>query len=137
MNAQMVVNAVDADEKWLFRVGGISALVLGIGYVIIIVLYLPAGAPPTGVEARLIYLAANEPLWWAILGLSVLTDFLFLPVALALYLALKAINRSIMLVATIFVGLFIVLDLGVTWTNYSSLITLSINYVTATNDTEK
>jgi hypothetical protein len=138
MSAQkMMVNAVDPDGKWLYRVGGISALVLGIAYIITIPLYVHVGAPPSGGEARLKYLALNTTVWWAILGLSVLTDFLFVPVALSLYLALKGVNRNTMLVATAFVGLFIVLDLAVTWPNYASLITLSGNYAAATNDAQR
>ena len=138
MNVQeMTVNAVDHDGKWLYRVGGISALVLGIAYIIIVALYVPVGAPPSGPGARLTYLAGNTTVWWAILGLSVLTDFLFVPVALALYVVLKGINRNAMLVATAFVGLFIVLDLAVTWPNYASLITLSGKYAAATNDAQR
>jgi hypothetical protein len=138
MSAQkMMVNTVDPDGKWLYRVGGISALVLGIAYIITIPLYAHVGAPPSGGEARLKYLALHTTVWWAILGLSVLTDFLFVPVALALYLALKGVNRNAMLVATAFVGLFIVLDLAVTWSNYASLITLSGHYAAATNDAQR
>lgn len=133
----MTVDAGDQDDKRFYRVGGISALALGIAYVVIIALYVPVGAPPSGAEARLTFLAGNTTVWWAILGLSVLTDFLFIPVALALYLALKGINRNAMLVATAFVGLFVVLDLAVTWPNYASLITLSGNYSAATNDAQK
>ncbi len=138
MSAQkMMVHAVDPDGKWLYRVGGISALILAIAYIITIPLYVYVGAPPSGGEARLKYLALNTTVWWAILGLSVLTDFLFVPVALSLYLALKGVNRNAMLVATAFVGLFIVLDLAVTWSNYASLITLSGNYAAATNDAQR
>jgi hypothetical protein len=134
---KMMVNEVDPDVKWLYRVGGISALVLGIGYIVIIALYVPMGAPPSGAEARLTYLAGNTTIWWAILGLSVLTDLLFVPVALALYLALKGINRNVMLLATVCVGLFVIIDLAVTWTNYAALISLSGNYAAATNDVER
>jgi hypothetical protein len=138
MSAQTTMaNTVDPDGKWLYRVGGISALILGIGYIIIIALYVPMGAPPSGVEARLTYLAGNMTAWWAILGLSVLTDFLFVPVALALYLALKRIDRNAMLVATACMVLFVVLDLPLTWTNYDVLITLSGRYATATNDAQR
>jgi Domain of unknown function (DUF4386) len=138
MSAQKVMfHAVDPDWKWLYRVGGISALVLALAYVIIIALYIPAGAPPKGAEAHLAYLARNTKLWWGILGLSVLTDFLFVPVALSLYVALKGINRSAMLVATACVLLFVVLDLAVTWINYAVLITLSGNYAAAANDAQK
>ncbi|RPJ16914.1 MAG: hypothetical protein EHM33_33440, partial [Chloroflexi bacterium] len=133
----MMVNAVDSDGKWLYRVGGISALVLSVSYIVIIVLYVPIGAPPSGAEARLTYLAGNTALWWAILGLSVLTDFLFVPVALSLYLALKGINKNAMLLATACVGLFIVLDLAMTWTNYAALITLSGSYAAAANEAQR
>ena len=133
----MTVNAVDPDGKWLYRVGGISALVLGTAYIVIVALYVPVGTPPSGAEARLAYLAENTTVWWAILGLSVLTDFLFVPVALSLYLALKGINRNAMLVATAFVVLFVVLDLAVTWPNYASLITLAGKYGAATNDAQR
>ncbi len=128
---------VDLDAKWLYRVGGISALTLSMGYIIIMALYVPTGAPPSGVEARLIYLARNTTLWWAILSLSVLTDLLFVPVALSLYFALKGINRNAMLLAISCVGLFVVLDLAVTWTNYAALISLSSSYAAATSDAQR
>jgi hypothetical protein len=41
------------------------------------------------------------------------------------------------LVATAFVGLFIVVDLAVTWANYAALITLSGNYAAATSDVQR
>jgi hypothetical protein len=75
--------------------------------------------------------------WWIIVGLSVLTDLLYVPVALSLYLALKEVNRNAMLLATAFVGLFIVLDLAVTWTNEAALITLSGNYAAAANEVQR
>jgi hypothetical protein len=118
-------------------VGGISALLLGLGYIVTIPLYTYAGTPPSGGEARLQYLAGKTTVWWAILGLSVVTDVLFIPVALSLYLALKGVNRSAMLVATALVGLFVVLDLAVTWPNYASLIALSGSYAAAANDAKR
>ena len=129
--------AVDSDAGWLYRTGGISALSQGIAYVVIIVLYVRIGAPPGGVEARLTYLARNTTAWWAILGLSVLTDFLFVPVALSLYVALKEVNRNAMLLATACVALFIVLDLAITWTNYAALITLSGQYAKPASQAQK
>ena len=135
---KMSVSAVDPDGKWLYRVGGISALLLGIGYLITIPLYVRVGAPPSGGgEAWLTYLAGKTAGWWAILALSVLTDVLFIPVALALYLALKGVGRNVMLLATAFVGLFVVLDLAVTWPNYGALITLGGNYAAATDDVQR
>jgi hypothetical protein len=135
---KMTVNVVDPDGKWLYRVGGISALVIGIAYIIIFPLFAHVGgAPSSDGEVWLKYLEGKTTVWWAILGLCVLTDFLFVPVALSLYLALRRVNRNAMLVATAFVGLFVVLDLAVTWTNYASLLTLSGLHSAATNDVQR
>ena len=120
-----------------YRLGGISALVLGIGYIVIIPLYIYAGAPPKGGEAWLAYAAGKTAVWWAILGLSVFTDLLFVPVAWALYHALKDVGRNAMLIATALVGLFVVLDLAVTWSNYAALISLGDSYAAATTDAQR
>lgn len=108
-----------------------AALAIGVGYVAIIGLYVPMGAPPHGAEARLAYIAGHTNAWWAILWLSVLTDLLFLPLALALYEALHAVHRHAMMLAAIAMALFVVLDLALTWTNYAVLIELSGRYADA------
>jgi hypothetical protein len=125
-------------QKQWYRVGAVAALALGIGYIVIIPLYAHVGAPPNGGgEAWFKYLPGKTTVWWAILGLSVFTDFLYLPVALALYLALKQVNRNVMLVATAFVALFVVLDLAVTWSHYASILTLYRDYATSTNEVQR
>jgi hypothetical protein len=129
-------NALDPQSRGLYRAGGISALVFGIAYIIIIVLYVPVGRP-TGVEAWLANTSANATTWWGILWLSVLTDFLLVPIALALYMALQRLNRNAMLAATAFVELFVVLDLALTWTNIGALITFGGSYATAANDARR
>ena len=132
------VDSVDVDQKQWYRVGGIAALVLGVAYIIIVLLYARVGAPPTGGgEGWFQYLPGKTTIWWAILGLSVLTDFLFVPVAFALYLALKEANRNAMLLATAFVGLFVVLDLAVTWSHYASMLVLYSNYSRATDAVQR
>ena len=133
----MMINAIDPEGKWLYRVGGIAAIIFSLAYFVIMALYVPMGGKPSGAESWLTSTAGNTTAWWAILGLSVLTDFLLVPVALALYLALKGIDRNVMLVATAFVGLFVVLDLALTWINIASLITLSGSYVAAANDAQR
>jgi hypothetical protein len=132
-----MVKVADADDKWLCRSGGISAGALGVAYIVIITLYVPMGTPPSGSEARLAFVAANMKTWWVILALSVLTDLLFAPVALALYVALKAVNRNAMVLASMCVALFIILDLALTWTNYAVLITLSGKYARAVSEPQK
>lgn len=130
-------NAARPNEKWLYRLGGISALTLGIAYIIIIPLFAHVGAPPTGGEVWLKYLQGKTTVWWTILSLCVLADFLYIPVALALYFALERVNRSAMLLASAFVGLFVALDLAVTWENYAALLTLSGLYAAGTNEVQQ
>ena len=133
----LMVNAVQPDEKWMYRVGGITALAIGVAYLAIIALYAAAGVPPEGGEARLDYLIGKTGIWWAIVGISVLTNFLYVPVALALYFALRGINRMAMLIGVAFVGLFVVLENAVNWTLYGALIVLSDNYATATSESQR
>lgn len=121
----------------LYRVGGASAILLGISYLVITVLYAFSGALPDGAEEWVGHISGHITEWWAILGLSVLTDFLFIPVMWALYLSLKDINKNAMLAGAGLVVLFVLLDLAVTWPNYSSLITLSGNYAAAMDDTQR
>ena len=109
-------------------------MALGISYVAIIVAYVLAGAPPSDAEQWLKYLSAHMAVWWTILGLSVLTDLLFVPVAVSLYLALKDANRNAMLAGAGLLIAFAFLDLAVTWPNYASLLTFSSQYASATND---
>jgi len=131
------VDAIGVHQKQWYRVGGVAALIVGIAYIIIFPLYAHVGAPPNGGEAWFNYLPGKTTVWWTILGLSVFTDFLFVPVAIALYLALRGANRNAMLLATVFVGLFVVLDLAVTWSHYASILTLDRNYSAATDDAQR
>ena len=110
-------------------------MLLGVSYVVIIVAYVLAGAPPSEAEQWLKYLSERTTAWWTILGLSVVTDLLFVPVAISLFLALKNVNRNAMLAGAGLLIAFVFLDLSVTWPNYASLIGLSGQYTSATNDT--
>ena len=134
----MAVDAAGARaQKHWYRLGSIAAIVLGIGYIIIFPLYARVGAPPSGGEAWFGYFPGKTTIWWAILGLSVFTDFLYVPLALVLYLALRKIEGNAMLLATAFIGLFVVLDLAVTWSHYASILILYSRYCAATSDVQR
>lgn len=121
--------AIESEPRVLYRLGGWSALVLGVSYVVITGLYAASGAVPSnGGQAWLEYLDGKSGLWWGITGLSVFTDLLFLPMALALYAALRGGNRPVLLIGVVLLALFAILDLAVTWPNYAALITLSGSY---------
>jgi hypothetical protein len=133
----MTVGDADSDRRGLYRAGAISAIVLAGLYVVITGLYLAAGLVPTGVEAWLTYLAANEAAWWAIVGLSVFTDLLWVPIAVALYLALASVNRNAVLAGAGLLVLFVILDLAITWPNYAALISMSGEYAAAASDAQR
>ena len=135
MNSQ--TKLVEPNPQWWYQVGGLSGLVLGIGYIVITGVYSLAGALPKGAEPALTALAGQTAAWWLILGLSVLTDLLFIPLAIALYLALKEVNKNAILLGSGLLGLFVFLDLAVTWPNYAALITLSDQYAAAAGDIQR
>ena len=139
MRTEQAAIEVDAlDHRPWYRVGSVAAIVLVFGYVIVILLYARVGAPPSGGgEAWFRYLPGKTAIWWTILGLSVFTDLLYLPLALALYLALRKTDRNLMLLATAFIGLFVLLDLAVTWTHYASILTLYGRYSAETADAQR
>ena len=124
------------DEKWLFRIGGSASLLFSAAYIVIILVYVPIGKP-SGAEAWLASMSSHSQSWWAILILSVLTDILLIPIAMSLFSLLERNNIIAMLFALIFIGLFILLDLALTWTNYASLISLSGNYAAAQDDAQR
>jgi hypothetical protein len=65
MNSTEVTGSeVNRDESWLFRVGGMASLAIGVAYIVIIALYASVGAPPEGGEARLNYLARRDRTVW-------------------------------------------------------------------------
>jgi hypothetical protein len=137
MSAQPVATSADPDRRSLYRAGAVSALVLGVSYIVIIALYASVGVPPSDGEAWLKYGAGKTAAWWGIIGLSILTDVLFVPIALSLYVALEGVSKNLMRSAAAFVLLFVVLDLAVTWPNIAALVTLSDKYAAAVTDAQR
>jgi len=127
--------AVGEDDAKLFRLSGISAIFVALSYPVIIVLFIIAGVDqPTGEggAAWLAYLSENTGAWWAIVGLSVLTDVLWIPVAWAVYVALRSVDRTMALVGSGLLVLFVILELATSWPSYAVLIALSGDLQTAT-----
>jgi hypothetical protein len=128
---------VDPRWKGMYRLGAISAIAVSIGYVVIIALFMLVYPFPDEAQAMLEYLNGKTSVWWAIIGVSVVTDFLYVFIAFSLYQALKGIARNTMVVATGFMWLFVILELAIGWTNFAVLITLSDSYAAATTDVQR
>ena len=140
MNAQNVkANSVDPEGKWFYRVSGIAAFVLVVGYFLTFPIYFWVGEQPaSGVEAQLAYFADHAGGWWAIVFLMVFTDLLLVPIFFGIYLALKHVNKGLMLVALAFKAfLFVILDLAVTWTAFSTMIIAGVQYGAAATEAQR
>lgn len=139
MNAQnMIANSVDPEGRWLYRMSGIAAFVLVVGYFLTFPIYFWVGDQPAiGVEAQLAYFAEHAGGWWAIVFLMVFTDLLIVPIFFGIYTALKHVNKGLMLVALAFKAfLFVILDLAVTWTAYSTMIISGVKYSTVASEAQ-
>ena len=133
-----MVHLPGTDREWWFRVGGLSAIAVAVLYLLIVVLYASVGgAIPSEPEEIMEFLDGHTMEWWAIIALSVLTNFLYLPVAMALYLALREVNRNAVVVGAGLLVLFTVLENTVSWPNFVSLVELSNDYSAATSDTQQ
>ncbi len=140
MTAQSVVaSRFDPEGSWVFRVGGIAASALVVGYFLTFPIYFWVGDHPAGgVEAQLAYYADHAAGWWAIAILMVCTDLLVVPAFVAIYLALRHLGKGLMAAALAFTAvLFVILDLAVTWTAYPSLITAGVNYGAAVTEAQR
>jgi hypothetical protein len=95
------------------------------------------GAPPVTGEAWFRYVPGKTTAWWVILWLMVVTDLLYLPVAWALWTALRKAGRNLMLATVACLHLFVVLDLAVTWTHHAALLALFQNYSHAVDEAHR
>lgn len=131
--------AVDPRSRGLYTAGGIAWFLVGLTFILIIVEYvmtgpsllhvLTSGSSISGADLQ--HIADQAPLLRATFFTGVSSDVFLVVAALALYVALKGLNRDAMLVALAFLGLYIVLDLAVTGLTFGPLVTMSQGYATA------
>jgi hypothetical protein len=129
------------DTTWnkLYNIGGISALICSVMYVITLAVYIPAnqaGPPPSSV-LEWFALFQDHPLTGSFfLGLADIIIMIFwAPMSLALYTCLKQANKSWSLIAISFVFVGIAVYLG---TNTAfSMLSLSQKYALATTEADK
>ncbi len=105
--------SVDPAWKGLCRAGAVSLILVGFFFIIIIVIAVlfRLGAPP-GTGEEVLSQAGNKLLFLTSQGLETVAFILFVPAVLALYVALKEVNRNHMLIATGLGGTGIALSLA-------------------------
>ncbi len=130
---------VDTAWKGLYRVGGAAALIMGAMYVVAMAVYAPAymAGPPPGSVIEWFNLFQKD--WITglfFLGLAdVVIAVAWIPLALALYTALRRTNLTWMTIAIplAFIGIAVYLATNIAFSMYS----LSFQYAAATTDAQK
>lgn len=128
---------VDPTWKGIYKIGGICLFLAGIIFITVAILSLILGPAPSSAEPYLQSLATHTVLAQLNFGLYALSDFLFLPVILALFLSLKQINKNAMLIAGGLMAFYIIFDFGITELNSLTLVSLTQNYTAAVNDLQR
>ena len=126
---------VPPNPKWnsVYRIGGMAMLSVGLLYLLLGVFTLSLGIPATPTTADLPTFAAHATGGRLTFGLFMVTDLLLIPVLLAFYLALRQINRPVVVVGSVLLALFIVMDLVVTEPNWITLYSLAYSYTHASS----
>ncbi|MFQ6135035.1 MAG: hypothetical protein ACE5KU_04400 [Nitrososphaerales archaeon] len=119
--------SVDPAWKGVYKAGGVSLLIMGVLFFITLLSFAIL-QPPMTAEAAL----ENPSVSWSYVPLTV-GNVLFIPGVLALYLALKEVNKNRMLIATGLAGVGIPLMLADSIL-FFSLVTLSNGYMAATSE---
>lgn len=121
-------------EKQAIRLAGYSACLIALGYVGISISFVMAGTDfPNHAEGWITYLSGNSKIWWFIIWLSIITDVMYLTVALGFYEHFKKTNNLIAILIGISFSLFTFLELATTWTKYPSLLNLVGQYNNTSN----
>jgi len=132
-----VARHVDPSWRGMYRVGGVCLLLAGLIYLTEVTLGIFIGSAPADSVQYLQSLAAHPSLARVSYGLYSLTDFLFMPAVLALYLALGRIAKNTMLLATGLMAVFVIVDLTITEANSLAIVTLTQHAATATSETQR
>jgi hypothetical protein len=128
---------VDRNSRGLYQAGGISMMIVGLLSFAFVALLGALGSSFSSSEAALKSFAGEASTVRAAFGLGILADIFFIPAVVALYAALSGINRNAMVVAAGFLGLYIILDFGITDLSFLALVPLSKDYLASTSDVQR
>lgn len=113
----------------LFLFAGISGIIIGVGYIVITVLYSLAGFPlPEDAITWVSYLNGKFTLWWIIIWLSIITDILYVSFAYGIYELLKKSHPGLVLLSFSLFTLFMLLELSITWSRYPAILEIVSKY---------
>ena len=133
MAAVETSGAIPPDPRWnrVYRIAGLSMVSVGFLYLLLGMLTLSLRIPIAPGTADLPTFAAHAAAGKLTFVLFMVTDLLLIPALVAFYLALRVINRPVVIVGSALLALFIALDLVVTEPNWVNLYSLAYSYVHA------
>jgi hypothetical protein len=130
---------VDPGHKTLYKAGGILLILGGIFYLLVTLAALTPGTngwaePPfvsaaTFINAMATHARAAYFTW----TFFTLVDFIAVPVMVALYFALKGVNRDALIVGIGVLLMSVILDAAVAEVGFFTATSLSVSYATATD----
>lgn len=128
-------NQTDTEKRYardLFFWAGVSGIAVAAGYLIISICFAISGFPlPADGASWISYLEGKTDLWAVIIWLSIITDILYILIALGIVKFYEDKYRFWVVAASVFFGLFVVLELAGTWSLYPTIIELYKNYTVA------
>lgn len=129
----------ESSWKGLYRVSGVLAVISGIGsfFTMIAGMDLYKSGYPSSTTAYLQLVSQHQGLANGLWSSWIFGDFVMIAPTVAAYLILRHYNRTMALVGSLIVGLYIFYDISVTKLNSLTLVSLSQGYVNAISDAAK
>ena len=124
-------------SKWMYKVGGFSLIIVGVSYLMGAVLSLMIGPAPSGAAEYMNALADHKLISLTNFAFFTLADICLIPASLALYHALKGVNKKAMIVASALIVLFAVFDAAVTELCSFQLVALTQGFTAATTEAQR
>jgi hypothetical protein len=134
---EQALGKIDSSWKGVYGIGGLCLLVCGIIFVLVAIFSMILGPAPSSGEEYLLGLASHEQIALLNFGLYAISDILFIPVALALFLSLKQVDKNAMLIAAGLMVMYSIFDLAITELNSLALVNLTHQYAAATSDAQR
>jgi hypothetical protein len=129
--------SVDHSWNWLYKVGGAALFVEGFAYFIILVASPMLGAGPGNNENYLHALASHAGLANFTYAVVAIADFILIPAAFALYIALRGVSRTWMLIAAGIILAYVAIDISTFVLTSTTLVTLTQNFAATANATQR
>jgi hypothetical protein len=127
---------INMRSKLMYRIGGISLIIVGLSYLFGALLSLIIGPAPSGAVEYMDALAAHRLLSLTNFAFFTLADICLIPAAIALYHILKGTNKTAMMIASGLIMLFAVFDAVVTELTSFELVALTQNLAAATSEAQ-